>query len=443
MKKSTVKSIAFAVSSLAAVVTAPQEASAELNVGPYGIQNGLEGNYLHYQLSGQDLRKMQGIASCTSGFGPSCNKTGAILQQLLEANNGPTTDQLLMRAAGGEKNFGLFSSYFNNKPELKQIPFASFWRNDDPFIMDGHRYLLGYAASREPLQGLGSVTQKFYWAPVGGNGNSLSPRNALLNFKYAYGRVLMEEVAKIPNLKQQLHALGLEPQAENYYWAHISHAMDALNSGNEAQLQQSLLQVLSMPYQGQGGGEDMGRPNLQVAYGETGDDLGGTTLLGEVVDLESSVLTLEPDIGGEVVSYLSAGEVFEEGNSFNPIPLAALLLPLFFLFGGDGDDSSTTASNPIPTPDVSQPPSVGTPPVGNPPVGNPPVGNPPVGNPPVGTPPGGTPPVGNPPVGTPPVGNPPPDVKQVPEPSTITPYVLLALIMFVFTGKQWRKQAKS
>ncbi|KAF3884413.1 MULTISPECIES: hypothetical protein [Nostocales] len=414
MKKSTVKSIAFAASSLAAVMTAPQEASAQLNVGPYGIQNGLEGNYLQYQLSGQNLDQMRGIAECSVGFGPSCNKTGAILQQLVESNNGPNAHQLLIRAAGGEENFRLFASYYGNKPErLERIPYASFWQDDNPFIMDGHRYVLGYAASREPVKGLGQITQKFYWAPLQGKGDSLSPRNGLLNLKQSYGRLLMEEAAKIPNLKQQFKALGLEPQAENYYWSHITRAMHALNSGDEDQLQQNLLQVLSMPFFGEGGGENMGRPNLQVAD----DYLKGEGLLGDVFDLESSVLTLEPDMGGEVVSYLSAGEVVTKGGGgFNYTYLLGLLALLPFLLGGDGDSSSGTPPNPIPTPDISQPP--------------------------VGTPPVGTPPVGTPPVGTPPVGTSPPDVKSVPEPSTVTPYVLLAIIMFVFTQKQWRTQAK-
>ncbi|KYC43139.1 hypothetical protein WA1_13655 [Scytonema hofmannii PCC 7110] len=424
LKQSTVKSIAFAVSSLAAVVTAPQEASAELNVGPYGIQNGLEGSYLQYQLSGQDLSKMQGIAECSVGFGPSCNKTGAILQQLVESNNGPNARQLVMRAAGGEENFRLFASHYGNKPErLEQIPFASFWQDDNPFIMDGHRYLLGYAAGREPVQGLGQITKKFYWAPLQGKDDSLSPRNGLLNLKQSYGRLLMEEAAKIPNLKQQFKALGLEPQAENYYWTRISHAMHALNSGDEVQLQQNLLQVLSMPYFGEGGGENMGRPPLIDTLIASND---GEGLLGDVVDFPSSVVTLDPDLGGEVVSFLSAGEVVKQGGGFNYTYLLGLLALLPFLLGGAGDNSSGTATNFIPTPDVSQPPGETTPPVGTQTPGE--------TTPPLGTQP--------PDVTIPPVVTQPPEVKQVPEPSTVIPYVLLGLIMFVFTQKQWRIQAK-
>ncbi|GAA6623383.1 hypothetical protein [Scytonema sp. NUACC26] len=440
MKKSTVKSIAFAVSSLAAIAAAPQKASAELNVGPIGIPDGLEGYYAQYLFSGPAPSKAQSMTSCHVGFGASCSKAGAVLEQLIESNNGLSAHQLLMRAAGGEKNFEEFASYFGNKPELlQQIPYASFWRNDDPFIMDGHRYLLGYAASREPVQGLGEITKKFHWTPYQGNDGSLSPRNALLNLKLAFGRVLIEESNNVQNLEQKIQdSKDLEPKEKKYYLSRIADARDALKSGNEELLEQSLLQVLSMPYEG--------RNNLQLTNSETGNYLDGKTLLGEVVDypvatlapdIDVSAMSL-PDIGVQDLSYLVegnvvTGEAVKQGG-FNPaylLPLA--LLPILFGLGGDDDNSSTTPKY-TPTPDVSQPPADVSQPSTN-------VNQPPVGTPPVGTPPVGTPPVGTPPVGTPPVGT-PPDVKQVPEPSTVTPYVLLAIIMFVFTQKQWRIQAK-
>jgi hypothetical protein len=436
LKKSTVKSIAFAVSSLAAIAAAPQKASAQLDVGPIGIPNGLEGNYLQSQLSGQNLRNMQSMTSCHVGFGASCNKAGAVLEQLVESNNGVSADQLLMRAAGGEQNLEALARHFDNKTELlKRIPYASFWRNDDPLIMDGHRYLLGYAASREPVQGLGEITKKFHWAPFQGNDGSLSPRNALLNLKLAYGRLLIEESKNVQNLEQKIQdSKDFEPNEKKYYLARISDAKDALNSGNDELLQQSLLEVLSMPYGG--------RHNLQLSNSETGNYLDGKVLSGEVFN--SAVATLAPDIdvsamslpeiGVQDLSYLVEGNVVTEEavkqGGFNPTYLLPLLLlPVIFGLGGDDGNSGTTA-NFTPTPDVSQPPAdVSQPPtdINQPPtdINQPPID---INQPPTD--------VNQPPVKT------PPDVKQVPEPSTVTPYVLLAMIMFIFTKKQWRTFAK-
>lgn len=85
MLKSVVNRIAF--SSIAAVLAMCQPASAQLDVGRYGVQKGLEANYLQYQLEGGNLSQMRAIPTCITGFGFSCSKTGGVLQQLLESND--------------------------------------------------------------------------------------------------------------------------------------------------------------------------------------------------------------------------------------------------------------------------------------------------------------------------------------------------------------------
>jgi hypothetical protein len=98
--KSSWKTIAIAFSSSATVIAACQGASAQLNVGRYGIQPGLEPEYLQYQLSGQNLSQMRVIPACTIGFGLGCGKTATALEQILRSNGGPSYQQLLMQAAG-------------------------------------------------------------------------------------------------------------------------------------------------------------------------------------------------------------------------------------------------------------------------------------------------------------------------------------------------------
>ncbi|MBD2776744.1 hypothetical protein [Iningainema tapete] len=430
MLKPIVKSFALAFSSIAAVLSVCQSASAQLNIGRYGVQPGLEYNYLQYQLSGQDLGQMRGIPGCGVGFGLGCNKTGSVVQQLLESNNGPSYDNLLMRAAGGPENFQNFANFYGNNPYLADVPYASFWQNDSPYIMDGYRYLLGGQVSRTPVENLGLVTNNFYWSPLSpGANNSLSPRSGLLNLKYSYGRLLFEEARNIPNFEQQIRSLNLPQNIENYYLSTYTKGVLALNSGNEAQLQQSILELLSAPYSETPG--VIGRPivgvpnefNQILGQGLSGDEVVG---IGGPVGLEGDALSFDVPAGG--------GEVFlaPAGSGFPILPvlggLAALGL-LLALIGGGGDDSS---SGVVPPGDIigggggqELPPP---PPVGG---GNPPP--PEITGPGIEIPPPG---IGGP-------GGPTVDVEKVPEPSVMKAVVLLIIVMYLFGRKQWRAQTKN
>lgn len=436
-----IQKIVVTISSFATVVNASQPASAQLNVGHYGIQRGLEQNYLQYQVSGRDLSQMRGIPGCSVGFGASCNKAGAVFQKILESNGGPTYEQLLMKAAGGEENFHNFASFYGNNPNISQVPYASFWENNNPDIVDGYRYLLGQTVSQSPQEGLGQVTKNFHWAPEG-SGNSLDPRNALLDLKYSYGRLLLQEIAKIPDAHQQIQALGLKPEEVKFFSDRLSAAKVALN-GNQQSLKETILKELSVPYSPDGG--DFNRPNLGIPPLSDGLTDKPETLAGEVVSWESPVW-LEPEaIDAGLPSSLSqvdfpgnlAEDVTLQQGSGSSFPtwliggggLALLLLLLSFGGGSSGHGGRSMAAT-LPLGDSSS--SGGTGGGSMPPLGG--------GGGPSG------PPVENHIIevhSTPPTHFlPGVEVKKVPEPTTITPLVLMIIFMYMLTLKHWRAQTR-
>ncbi|KAB8320462.1 hypothetical protein SD81_002365 [Tolypothrix campylonemoides VB511288] len=454
MFKSRITKTLIAFSSYAAaILSAPQQAFAQLSIGRYGIQPGLESNYLQYQMSGRSLSQMRVIPGCGVGDGAGCNKTATVLQQLVESNGGPSYQELLIRAAGGQQNYQNFASFYGNNPNLSQVPHASFWQNDNPYMMDGYRYLLGQTVSRTPQPGLGQVAKNFYWAPEG-TGNSLDPRSGLLNLKYSYGRLLLEEAAKIPNLKQQIQSQDLPADVKQFYASNASEGLRALNSGNERQLEGKLLEVLSEPFSPDGA--EYNRPNAGIP--REFDDIIGQGLPGDVFVGAVPVLPEGEVLSQEIVPP-PVGEVVAQGGG-GGFPFWVLggipLLALPFLFGGGGGDDSPDRVAVVPPPTVGeQPPAAGeTPPGGG--VTPPPVGEQPPGGgvtpPPVGEqPPGGgvtPPPVGEQPPGggvtPPPVGEQPPGggVQPIPEPSTLTPLFLWTMIMSMLGYRKWRMQTK-
>ncbi|WP_292790124.1 hypothetical protein [Nostoc sp. NMS7] len=354
MPKSIVQRIAMprvvrfatiAFSSVAIVLTTCQSTFAQLNIGRYGIQQGLESEYLQYQINNQNLSQMRVIPACDVGFGLSCNKTGSVVQQLVDLNGGTNYQNLLIQAAGGEKNFQDFASFYGNNPNLSAVPFASFWRNQSPAIMDGSQYLLGQSFSRNPVEGLGLVTKQFYWAPYSGINNSLSLRNGLLDLKMSYGRLLFEEASKISNIKEQIQSLGLSPEMRNFYLNKISTGLDALSSGDQNQLQQRIFELLSFPYSEDGG--ELGRPNNAIP-GEfnqlLGEDIAGDILLSDnplALDGEGMDLNTFPDSVGDVL-------VQDSSDSFPLWPIigiGGLALILLLLLNGDSSSAQASVSS--------------------------------------------------------------------------------------------------
>ncbi len=349
-----VRFAAIAFSSVAVVLTTCQSAFAQLNVGRYGIQQGLESEYLQYQIKNQNLSKMRVIPACDVGFGLTCNKTGSVIEQLVKLNNGTSYQNLLIRAAGGEKNFQNFASFYGNNPNLSAVPYASFWRNSSPTIMDGSQYLLGQPFGRNPVEGLGLVTKQFYWAPYSGVNDSVSLRNGLLDLKLSYGRLLFEEASKISNIQEQIQSLGLSPEMTNFYLNKISTGLDALNSGDRNQLQQKIFEVLSFPYSEDGG--ELGRPNNAIPQEFNqllGEDIAGDTLLSDnPVPLDGEAIGLDTFTA-------ETGDVFVQDSS-DSFPLWPIIgaggIALLLLLLLDGDRSyGNSSANQLSIPPTDRP----------------------------------------------------------------------------------------
>ncbi|WGV27401.1 hypothetical protein [Halotia branconii] len=434
MLKSTVQNITILFSSVAVAFSACQAATAQpvgLDVGGrYRIPPGQEPEYLRYQLEhNNDLRQIRVIPGCSVGYGLSCNKTGTVLERIISSNGGPSYQEMLIRAAGGQQNYSNFATFYGNDPNLDQIPYASFWQEPSPSIVDRYQYVLGQSVSRSPVQGLGTVTKNFAWAPLSRNSNSLSPRDGLLDLKYSYGRVLLNEVAKVPNLKQQIDSLDLPPDMRQYYFNTISSGLRALNAGNEQGLQNSILKIFSFPYS-----------PTSIVGGEFGRvPINPPDQIAEGIPLPGEVISINPIFseGVDVVAPPDTPLAFEDfiqpagGAGFPVLPVLGglgLLALLLSLGGGDNGDSSS--SQPIP-PGGDIPPGVIVPP----PSPNP---NPPECD----LTPGGNGQV----VGVPCDNNvppPPPEVKRVMEPSALKAIVLLTLMMCILNRKQRTRQIKS
>ncbi len=355
-RSNTIRFATITFSSVAVVLATCQSAFAQLNIGRYGIQQGLEYEYLQYQINNQNLSQMRVIPGCNVGFGLTCNKTGSVIERLLDLNGGTNYQNLLIQAAGGEKNFQNFASFYGNNPNLSAVPYASFWRNQSPAIMDGSQYVLGQRFGRNPVEGLGLVTKQFYWAPYSGANNSVSLRNGLLDLKLSYGRLLFEEASKISNIQEQIQSLGLPPEMTNFYLDKISTGLNALSSGDQNQLQQRIFEILSFPYS-EGAGE-LGRPNNAIP--QEFNQLLGEGMPGDIL-LSDNPVPLEGEAIGFDTFPGAVGDVLvqDSSDSFPYLPALGVVsfgLLLFLLLDGDSSSARTPVSSENPPVSSENPP---------------------------------------------------------------------------------------
>jgi hypothetical protein len=431
--KSTVKSIVILFSSGTVLLSVCQSATAQLNIGQRKIQPGLETNYLQYQLGRGKLSDMVVIPGCTVGYGASCNKTGSVLQKLIELNGGPSYNDLLMRAAGGQENYRNFAAFYGNNPNLPEIPVASFWRKESPEIVDGAQYLLGQPISRNSVPGLRGITKNFSWSPVSRGNEFSSPRAGLLDFKFAYGKAALGEVAKIPDWKQQVQSLNLSPEMTQFFSGRISRGLRALNGGSEKELRESILEILSHPYSpGSKGDNDFGRERIGIPQGL--NQIEGTTLPGDNIASQSPILlegeeiTLNPDTPSAFEDVVLVPEVGNVGVPLWPVFVGAALLGALVLLLGGGDEASSQTTSAV----ASQVDTITQPPVQLPCDGSTPGGN---GSPDAGQ---STGVLCNP--NLPPTQ---PEVKKVVEPSMMKAILLLALVMCILRYRQRTTQIRS
>jgi hypothetical protein len=345
--KSTIKNITIIFSSLATALMVCQTANAGkpgLNVGaPVNIPPGQERQLLQYQLQNNKagLRQMRLIPGCVTGFGLTCNKTGGVIEQIIQSNGGPTYQQMLMRAAGGEANFNRFTPYYGNNLNQTQqpIPYISVWRDGSNNTLDSVTYTLGQPLSRNRVPGLGDVTSKFYWSPLKGE----DPYRGFVNLKYSFGRVLVEEAAKIPDLNQQMTLLKLEPEMMRFYLNNINRAINAIRTGRNEELKQSILTILSRPYSPLETNDGwFGREKVQLPESliQNGDIIPPDILTDIAIGPPGSERILE-------VVELPGEEFFAstpDGSPWFPHLVGLGLLALLFLIGGDDSASARSTS---------------------------------------------------------------------------------------------------
>lgn len=315
----------------------PKLALAQLRLGT-GVQPGLEGYFLEYQQRGLPLNELRGASGCSVGFGASCNKTGAVLQKIVQENSGLDYQKLLVRAAGGAENYQKFVQLYSNQSAVPLVPYSSFWRDGNKYILDSHEYAGINTFDNAGYSGLNEITSKFHYAPISLRNEIINLRQAAIQLKIAYGKTLMEEALKVPNINQKIAKVSLNESEANFHQQHFQNAVWALNRESSGGLKNALFNVLSSPYTAVPA--PLNRPNLQIANDIT---------QVETIALEGSIQKIAPIAEGGSAAVLgnSLDEVIDtaatSGYTIAGLGGAALLL-LLLSSGGGSDGGSLIAS---------------------------------------------------------------------------------------------------
>lgn len=377
-------------------------AMAQLRLGT-GIQPGLEEYLLEYQLQGLPLERLRGISGCTVGFGAGCNKTGSLLQQIIQQQTGRSYQDLLVESAGGLNNYLRFQQFYPNSSAISSAPYSSFWRNHDSSILDSYKNSGIGQLNSNNVANLREVLRGFRYAPVTRGNNNLNLRDGLIGLKTAYGRTLIEEALKIPDIEQKITAFGLSEEETAYHLQQFRQAKAALNTDSSEIINQSLYNILSNPYSKVPA--ELNRPRLGIA--QSMERISGITQEGDFV---ADAVAEEEFMVSEIVLPTSSDILVEVTNK-TPVYVAAgvggLTILILLLSLGSDDANTQVADNPSTTNSIPPGQVIDTEDFYSPvnPIDNP-------------------------------IFNQPKNVSRIPEPNQTTSLIILAALILFFSRKR-------
>lgn len=318
-------------------------ALAQLRLGR-GIETGLEGHLIEYQIQQKPLSRMRSVDSCSVGVGVGCNKTASLLQKIITESSGKTYQDLLLQAAGGKDNYSRFATYYPQNANIDYMPLNSFWREGGEYVLDSHQHSGIGNLNEVATLGFYQAVRQFQYAPVANNQSSLNLRQGLIALKTAYGKTLIEEASKIPNIEQKIAASSLSQQEINFHLQQYINGVEAIESGNQQQLDRSLYEVLSNPYTSEPG--VLNRPPLGISDSldqKIGVGLTADEYIASVVGGESSetVIFGSPDVS--FIAESGSGSVIDN-PLYVAMGLGGVTLLALLLDSSDGGSGSNVAA---------------------------------------------------------------------------------------------------
>ena len=328
-------------------------ALAQMRLGR-GIESGLEGHLIEYQLQQQPLSEMRSIDGCSVGIGVGCNKTASLLQKIVTEHSGKTYHDILLQAVGGGENYSRFTSYYSRNVDSRSvaidtIPLNSFWIDGGDYVLDSYRYSgldnLNDNLNKVAPSGFNRVVDRFSYAPIANGSDNLTLRQGLIGLKTAYGRTLIEEASKIPDIQQRIAAANLNPVEANFHLQQFINSVEAIESGERQQLDSSLYRLLSNPYTSEPG--VLNRPSMEISdFDRVGIGLEGDEYIASVISGDSTETAIFSS--PEVFVSSAEGGIGSTGNTpFYVVAglggLTVLALILTSLDGGSDSDFVSVA----------------------------------------------------------------------------------------------------
>ena len=309
------------------ILSFPKVTLAQLRLGT-GVPQGLEGYLLEYQERGLPLNELSSASGCSAGFGASCNKTGAILQKIIEENSGLSYQKLLTKAAGGTSNYRRFVRLYSNPSAVPLIPYSSFWHKGNEYVLDSYKNTGIGSFDEGEFSSLKEITSKFKYAPATWGNDNISLRQSLVGLKTSYGLTLIEEALKIPDINQKIAEVSLNESEASFHQRQFQTAASTLNYHSPEQLTNAIFYLLSNPYTEVEA--PLNRPNLHIA--EDIAQVHGITLEGKVENIFA--ITGE---GTEAFLPTSFDEIMEDAapSAYALMGVGGVALIILLATGGD------------------------------------------------------------------------------------------------------------